>query len=72
MKHRDTCPALVGGACQCPRGESMVCPACESHGIGYRCPDCGVVLVAAREYFESERIEREREARRISRKIGEP
>ncbi len=72
MKHTETCKALVGAACDCPRGESMVCPVCEMHGIGKRCADCGIDLVPARQYFEVERIEREREARRISREIGEP
>ena len=71
MKHANTCPALVGAACNCPRGESMVCPACEQHGIGKRCSDCWIDLVPARQHFEAERIEREREARRISREIGE-
>lgn len=47
----------------------MVCPACESHGVGKRCGDCGVDLVPARAYFEAERVMREREALRLSRKL---
>ena len=72
MLHAKTCGAWVGAACTCPRGETMVCPACEQHGIGKRCSDCGIDLVPARKHFEAERIEREREARAISREIGEP
>lgn len=72
MRHSPTCPVLVGAACQCLGGESMVCPACEMHGVGKRCSDCGVDLVPARQHFEQERLEREREARRIGREIGEP
>lgn len=54
MKHHDWCPALVGAACNCPRGESVVCPACEMHGVGKRCVDCGIDLVPARQHFEAE------------------
>lgn len=71
MKHSNTCPALVGAACNCLRGESMVCPCCEMHGIGKRCAECHVDLVPAREHHEAERIERDREAIRISRETGE-
>lgn len=51
MKHTALCPWWNGGMCNCPRGEQLICPQCETLVAHKRCPDCLVDAVRFQDLY---------------------